>query len=107
MNTLDRCFRVCEVLDTPLFNNVEALMLAMGVKECLMVDPVAHSDGERLQAALERCDIIVTSVKKQAFKADDLEQDLGRLLKHTTTPLLSRRAFPVFHLQHSVNLNGS
>lgn len=50
METADRKFCVCEFPDDEHFTNLEALIVQLGPKECL----IPHGDGSPEQAALKK-----------------------------------------------------
>jgi len=76
-----RRFLACEL---PLMDNLanfEALVVQMGVKECLLPDEAASSyEHKKMRDILDHCGAVVTEVKKGLFATKNIDQDLGRLL---------------------------
>ncbi|KAJ2121086.1 MSH2 protein [Coemansia sp. RSA 720] len=84
-----RSFGVCEFIDNDVFSNLEALVIQLGVRECLVKQEPANKQMQQrtLTDTLERCGVVVTECARSLFSAD-IEQDLGRLAK-TTVPVPS------------------
>ncbi|KAJ2139573.1 MSH2 protein [Coemansia sp. RSA 353] len=84
-----RTFGVCEFIDNDVFSNLEALVIQLGVRECLVKQEPANKQLQQktLTDMLDRCGVVATECARSLFSAD-VEQDLGRLAK-TTVPVLS------------------
>ncbi|GLT76516.1 hypothetical protein SLA2020_481690 [Shorea laevis] len=83
-----RVLGLAEFLDDSHFTNVESALVALGCKECLLpMDIGKSSECRTLNDALSRCGVMVTERKKSEFKARDLMQDLGRLVKGSVEPV--------------------
>lgn len=77
-----------EFLDDTHFTNTESALVALGCKECLLPADIAKSTESRgLLDALSRCGVMITERKKSDFRARDLMQDLGRLVKGSIEPV--------------------
>ncbi|KAG2667322.1 hypothetical protein I3760_15G108800 [Carya illinoinensis] len=77
-----RVIGLAEFLDDSHFTNLESALVALGCKECLLpIESGKSSDNRNLHDALSRCGVMLTERKKTEFKARDLEEDLGRLVK--------------------------
>ncbi|KAM0786928.1 hypothetical protein ACM66B_002350 [Microbotryomycetes sp. NB124-2] len=74
---------VAEFVDNDLFSNTEALLIQLGVKEILLPadDKGSDYDLKKIRTLVERCNIVATDRKRSAFTANDVEQDLNRLLR--------------------------
>ncbi|XVE64082.1 hypothetical protein DITRI_Ditri07aG0072600 [Diplodiscus trichospermus] len=82
-----RVLGLAEFLDDSHFTNVESALVALGCKECLLpMESGKSSEYRSLNDALTRCGVMVTERKRTEFKARDLVQDLGRLVKGSIEP---------------------
>lgn len=83
-----RVLGLAEFLDDSHFTNVESALVALGCKECILpMESGKSSECRTLSDALTRCGVMVTERKKTEFKARDLVQDLGRLVKGSVEPV--------------------
>lgn len=83
-----RVLGLAEFLDDSQFTNVESALVALGCRECLLPSESAKSSETRtLHDALSRCGVMLTERKRTEFKARDLVQDLGRLVKGSIEPV--------------------
>ncbi|XP_021292490.1 DNA mismatch repair protein MSH2 [Herrania umbratica] len=83
-----RVLGLAEFLDDSHFTNTESALVALGCKECLLpIESGKSSECRTLNDALTRCGVMVTERKKTEFKARDLVQDLGRLIKGSIEPV--------------------
>ncbi|EOY20929.1 hypothetical protein QUC31_007102 [Theobroma cacao] len=83
-----RVLGLAEFLDDSHFTNTESALVALGCKECLLpIESGKASECRTLNDALTRCGVMVTERKKTEFKARDLVQDLGRLIKGSIEPV--------------------
>ncbi|KAL8404523.1 hypothetical protein RB594_009394 [Gaeumannomyces avenae] len=76
---------VSEFLDNDLFSNFEALLIQLGVKECLIqhdkADVNKDPDLAKLKQIIDSCGIAMSERSVSDFGTKDIEQDLARLLK--------------------------
>ncbi|KAG9250582.1 DNA mismatch repair protein MSH2 [Emericellopsis atlantica] len=76
---------VSEFLDNDLYSNFEALLIQLGVRECLIQLDRAERDKDPELAKLEQiitsCGVAVAHRPAGDFGTRDIEQDLARLLK--------------------------
>lgn len=77
----ERVISIIEFVDDDFFSELEALIVLLGPKECVL----PSGDGEFVTVAkvLERNNVMVTTAKKNDFNYEksDLVQDLNKLLK--------------------------
>lgn len=84
---------VSEFLDNDLYSNFEALIIQLGIKECLIQGEKADKDKDpelsKLKQIIGNCGIAISERPIGDFATRDIEQDLARLLKDgQTTSLL-------------------
>ncbi|KAL4772115.1 muts domain V-domain-containing protein [Aspergillus nidulans var. acristatus] len=74
---------VSEFLDNDVYSNFEALVIQLGVKECLVVQDVNRKDVEvaKIRAICDNCGIAISERPASDFGVRDIEQDLTRLLR--------------------------
>ncbi|KAF1963656.1 DNA mismatch repair protein [Byssothecium circinans] len=74
---------VTEFLDNDLYSNFEALLIQLGVKECLIQTDSGKKDAElsKLRTIADNCGCAVAERASADFGTKDIEQDLPRLLK--------------------------
>lgn len=76
---------VSEFLDNDLYSNFEALMIQLGVKECLIQFDKAekYKDPElaKIKQIINNCGVAMSERSAVDFGTKDIEQDLARLLK--------------------------
>ncbi|XP_071801096.1 DNA mismatch repair protein Msh2-like [Asterias amurensis] len=74
---------VCQFTDNEHFSNLEALLVQLGPKECLIQSQSGEGavDSAKLTGVLERSGLLVTERARADFGTKDVEQDLNRLLK--------------------------
>lgn len=76
---------VSEFLDNDLYSNFEALLIQLGVKECLVQFDKAEKEKDtelaKLRHIIDNCGIAAAERPAGDFGTKDIEQDLARLLK--------------------------
>ena len=76
---------VSEFLDNDLYSNFEALLIQLGVKECLIQADKADKDKDpeltKLKQIIDNCGVAISERAVGEFGVKDIEQDLTRLLK--------------------------
>ena len=80
---------VSEFLDNDLYSNFEALLIQLGVRECLVqVDKGEKKDDKekdpelaKLKKIIDNCGVAIAERPAGDFGIRDIEQDLARLLK--------------------------
>ncbi|KAK4098712.1 DNA mismatch repair protein msh-2 [Parathielavia hyrcaniae] len=76
---------VSEFLDNDLYSNFEALLIQLGVKECLIhmekADKEKDPELAKLRQIIDNCGVAISERPVGDFGTKDIEQDLARLLK--------------------------
>ncbi|KAK3941310.1 muts domain V-domain-containing protein [Diplogelasinospora grovesii] len=76
---------VSEFLDNDLYSNFEALLIQLGVKECLIqmdkVDKDKDPELSKLKQIIDSCGVAMSERSAAEFGTRDIEQDLARILK--------------------------
>ncbi|KAI1249542.1 MutS-like protein [Eutypa lata] len=76
---------VSEFLDNDLYSNFEALLIQLGVKECLVQFDKADKDKDpelaKLRQIIDNCGVAISERSAGDFGTKDIEQDLARILK--------------------------
>lgn len=76
---------VSEFLDNDLYSNFEALLIQLGVKECLIQFDKAEKDKDpelaKIKQIISNCGVAMSERSMADFGTKDIEQDLARLLK--------------------------
>eukprot|EP01134_Creolimax_fragrantissima_P000450 CFRG0450T1 len=72
---------LCEFPDNDQFSNLEALIVQLGAKECLLSPEPSNPDYVRMTKMIDRSGMMVTTRKRSEFDVKDIEQSLERLMK--------------------------
>ncbi|XP_045124255.1 DNA mismatch repair protein Msh2-like isoform X1 [Portunus trituberculatus] len=73
--------RLAEFSDTEAFCNLEALVVQLSPRECLLPSGDHGPTGVKLKQVMSRNPLLVTERKRSDFNNKDAEQDLRRLLR--------------------------
>ncbi|XP_056152953.1 DNA mismatch repair protein Msh2 [Lampris incognitus] len=81
VDAAQRTMGVCEFPDGETFSNLEALLVQISPKECLLAQGDGNTNGSKLQEVVQRGGVLVSERKKGEFNSKDMVQDLNRLLR--------------------------
>lgn len=83
---------VSEFLDNDLYSNLEALLIQLGVRECLIQLDKAEKDKDpeltKLRQIMDNCGVAISERPGVDFGIKDIKQDLARLLKDDRATML-------------------
>ncbi|XP_055634998.1 DNA mismatch repair protein spellchecker 1 [Toxorhynchites rutilus septentrionalis] len=90
----DRMFSVSEFVDNDFYSELEALVVILSPKECIL--PIGDPENNRIKTLMERNNIVVTLKKKQEFSLEknDVIQDLNKLLRFSKGQQESANSIP-------------
>ncbi|KAM0667899.1 hypothetical protein ACQRIU_003764 [Beauveria bassiana] len=76
---------VSEFLDNDLYSNFEALLIQLGVRECLLPQDKSEKDKDpelaKLRQIIDNCGVAIAERPANDFGIRNIDQDLARLLK--------------------------
>lgn len=76
-----RLIGLAEFFDTEAFCHLESLIIQLGIKECLLPDSATENVlCQKIKNVLQRCNVVLTTLKPQDFTSKSIISDFARLL---------------------------
>lgn len=103
VDTVSTLISVCEFKDDDSFSNLEALLVTLAPKECLLIQGDANPEFNALKQVIERGNVMVTLRKRSEFSTDSIVQDLNTLLRFKKGQQRNVQSLPEYNLNSAMS----
>ncbi|XP_066599246.1 DNA mismatch repair protein Msh2 [Prorops nasuta] len=99
VDTISTVLSVCQFQDNESFSNLEAFVVTLAPKECLLIQGEGSEEFQSLKQVMERSNVMITIRKKSDFSAESLIQDLNILIKFAKGQQQNAQSLPETNLK--------
>ncbi|XP_014219551.1 DNA mismatch repair protein Msh2 [Copidosoma floridanum] len=107
IDTVKTLISVCEFKDDENFVDLEAVVVSLKPKECLLQGGETNPDFQTIKQLMERNNVLVTPRKKAEFSTDSLIQDLNLLIRFGKGQQRNAQALPLTNLKLAMSATAS
>ncbi|XP_012537376.1 DNA mismatch repair protein Msh2 [Monomorium pharaonis] len=103
VDVISTLISVTEFQDNESFSNLEALIVTLAPKECLLIQGEGSYEFQTLKQLVERNNVMITLRKKTEFASDSIIDDLNTLIKFKKGQKQNAQSLPEINLNLAMN----